>query len=193
MPVVIDNLVKRFGEKTVLDHFSCVLPDEGTVFISGRSGAGKTTLLRLLMGLLSPDGGTISGLENRRITAVFQENRLLDNRTVLKNLRLVCPRGTSDKLFSRLLADVGLAGEEQTPVRLLSGGMQRRVALVRALAAPGDVLVLDEPFKGLDEVTKAQAIRLVRQHAPGRLILLVSHDEEEARALNAVQTITINQ
>ncbi len=191
MPVSIRGLSKSFDGKQVLENMSFELPDRGVVAIEGRSGAGKTTLLNILMGLLPPDGGTIDGLAGRRFTAVFQEDRLLENWSALKNIRLVCPRAVTDAEIAAHLAETGLAGEEKTPVRALSGGMKRRVALVRAVIAPGDILVLDEPFRGLDEATRSAVIRYVLKRAGNRLILLVTHDRAEAGAMNALMTISI--
>lgn len=193
MPIRIRNLSKRFDGKRVLDGFSADLPDRGVVAIEGRSGAGKTTLLNILMGLVPPDAGLIEGLARRRVTAVFQENRLIEGWSALKNIRLVCGRGVTDLSISAHLGEVGLSGEEKTPVRALSGGMRRRVALVRAVIAPGDILVLDEPFKGLDEATRDMAVRYVLAHAADRLILLVTHDRAEAAAMGAGMTITIGE
>ena len=189
MPVRIRNLSKSFDGKRVLENLSLDLPDAGVTAVEGRSGAGKTTLLNILMGLLPPDAGLIEGLAGRRVTAVFQENRLLENWSALKNIRLVCGRGATDADIRAHLAEVGLADEEKTPVRALSGGMKRRVALVRGVIAPGDVLVLDEPFKGLDEATRDAAIAYVLRHAGNRLILLVTHDPAEAAAMGAVKTV----
>ena len=189
MPIRIRNLSKRFGDKRVLDGFSADLPDRGVAAIEGPSGAGKTTFLNILMGLLPPDAGLIEG--GRRVTAVFQENRLLENWSALKNIRLVCGRSATDGEIRDHLRQVGLAGEEKTPVRALSGGMKRRVALVRGVIAPGDILVLDEPFKGLDEATRDAAMAYVRAHAAGRLILLVTHDHAEAEAMGAEMTVVI--
>ncbi|MBO4298647.1 MAG: ABC transporter ATP-binding protein [Clostridia bacterium] len=191
MPVVVKNLSKSFDGKAVLSGLSFELPDSGVVAVEGRSGSGKTTLLNILMGLLPPDAGRIDGLAGRRVTAVFQENRLLESWSAMKNIRLVCPRAVTDAEIRAHLVEVGLAGEEKTVARALSGGMKRRVALVRAVIAPGDVLILDEPFKGLDEATREAAIRYVLRHASNRLILLVTHDRAEAEALGAEKTITI--
>ena len=193
MPIRIRDLSKRFGDKRVLDGFSADLPDRGVAAIEGRSGAGKTTLLNILMGLTPPDAGRIEGLSGRRVTAVFQEDRLLEGWSALKNIRLVCGRGVSDADIIRHLGEVGLAGDEKTPVRALSGGMRRRVALVRAVIAPGDILVLDEPFKGLDEATRDRAARYVLAHAADRLILLVTHDRAEADAMGAALTLSIGE
>ena len=185
MPISIRNLSKRFGDKTVLENLSLTLPDSGVVVIEGRSGAGKTTLLNIIMGLLPPDAGRVDGLAGRRVTAVFQENRLLENWSALKNIRLVCGRGVKDADILSHLGQVGLAGEGKTPVRALSGGMKRRVALVRAVIPPSDILVMDEPFKGLDEETRAQVIRFLLSRRNGRTVILVTHDPAEAAMMGA--------
>ena len=191
MPVRIRGLSKSFDGKPVLRGLSLELPDRGVVAIEGRSGAGKTTLLNILMGLLPPDSGQIEGLAGKRFTAVFQENRLLENWSAMKNIRLTCPRAVTEGEIRAHLAEVGLAGEEKTLARALSGGMKRRVALVRAVLSPGEVLVLDEPFKGLDDATRQAAMRYVLSHAADRLILLVTHDRAEAEAMGAVMTVTV--
>ena len=191
MPIIVKNLSKSFDGKAVLSGLSFELPDRGVVAVEGRSGAGKTTLLNILLGLVPPDAGMIDGLADRRATAVFQENRLLEHWSAMRNIRLVCPRSVTDADIREHLREVGLAGEEKTPVRALSGGMKRRVALVRAVIAPGDVLILDEPFKGLDDDTRGAAMRYVLNHAADRLILLVTHDRAEAEAMGALKTIQI--
>ena len=191
MPVAVRGLSKNFDGRPVLRGLSFTLPDRGVVAVEGRSGAGKTTLLNILMGLVKPDAGQIDGLAGKRITAVFQEDRLLEGWSAARNIRLACPRGVTDAQIAAHLAEVGLAGEEKTAVRALSGGMKRRVALVRAVLAPGEILILDEPFKGLDEATRTAAARYALKHAAERLILLVTHDRAEAEAMGAVQTILI--
>ena len=191
MPIAVRNLSKGFDGKAVLRGLSFDLPDRGVVAVEGRSGAGKTTLLNILMGLVTPDAGEIAGLAGKRITAVFQENRLLEGWSAARNIRLACPRAVTDAQIAAHLAEVGLAGEEKTLVRALSGGMKRRVALVRAVLAPGDVLILDEPFKGLDEATRDAAAGYVLKHAAERLILLVTHERAEAEAMGAAQTVVI--
>ena len=126
MPIIVKNLSKSFDGKAVLSGLSFELPDRGVVAVEGRSGAGKTTLLNILLGLVPPDAGMIDGLADRRATAVFQENRLLEHWSAMRNIRLVCPRSVTDADIREHLREVGLAGEEKTPVRALSGGMKRR-------------------------------------------------------------------
>lgn len=121
---------------------------------------------------------------------MFQEDRLLENLSPVANIRLVNPRRPRGEVLAALAA-VRLSGCEDQPARELSGGMRRRVAILRALLAEWDVLLLDEPFKGLDEETKACVLAFVRRAVEGRTAVLVTHDAAEARALGAAQILTL--
>ena len=186
--IQVRNLSKSFGDKGVLRNFSADFPAGAVTAVMAPSGGGKTTLLRLLMGLETADGGTVEGLEGLRQSAVFQEDRLCENLSAQANLRLVNP-SLSAKEAEEALAAVGLAGCGGQRVAEFSGGMRRRVAILRALLARWDVLFLDEPFKGLDTETKALVLSYTRRRCEGRTVLLVTHDPSEAEALGAVQVI----
>lgn len=182
MGIEVKNLTKRFGEKTVFKNFSCFFPAGETTFIMGPSGCGKTTLLMLLMGLLPYDGGSIYGLQGKRRSAVFQEDRLCGNVSAVTNLRLV-NKNLSKEEAAGMLAALGLAEELHKPVREFSGGMRQRVSILRALAAPYDVLFLDEPFHGLDADTKQLTMRYFQEKTQGKTVLCVTHDESEPELL----------
>ena len=154
MAIELQNVCKAFGEKQVLQDFSHTFPEGELTCIMGPSGCGKTTLLSLLLGLEQPDAGEILGMEGRRKSAVFQEDRLCENASAVSNIRLVNPA--------------------------LS---KRRVAILRALAAEYDVLFCDEPFKGLDQATKAQVLDYFLARTQGKTVLVVTHDPEEAKSL----------
>lgn len=186
--VVLDRVCKAYGDKAVLRSFCAVFPAGQLSCVMGPSGAGKTTLLRLLMGLEAPDSGTITGLEGARLSAVFQEDRLCGYLSPIGNLRLVAP-ALSDAAAVGLLRAFALRGCEQQPCRELSGGMLRRVALLRALTADYDALLLDEPFKGLDRETKALVMRETRSRCAGRTVILVTHEADEAEAMGAAQLV----
>ena len=168
------NLSLSFGDKSVLDNFSLSLPLDGITALRGPSGCGKTTLLRLIAGLEDADRGEIHGIRPEETAFLFQENRLLPWRNVEQHLTDVMPRPDSNKARN-LLALVELEGEEKRMPDQLSGGMSRRLALGRALALESKLLLLDEPFAGIDS-DRAERI-LTRLRDLGRPILLVSHEE----------------
>jgi len=181
----IQEISKRYGDTVVFDRFSCTLyPGEVNVLF-GASGSGKTTLLRLLMGLEEADEGSLSSFEKVRISSVFQEDRLCNNLSAFSNVKLVVEPSVSSALIQEALVAVGLGDAMRKSARELSGGMKRRVALVRALLATYDLLVLDEPFKGLDELTKQQVIAYTRERTEGKMVILVTHDLEEAKLVGA--------
>lgn len=182
--IVIEDLSRSFGDKKVLDNFCATFPHGKVSVIVGASGCGKTTLLRILMGLETPDGGRVTGLEGARIAAVFQEDRLIHERDAIYNIRLVNSKLSREEIIAAMKA-VGLVGCERQPVRELSGGMRRRVSLLRALLSDFDLLLLDEPFKGLDPDTRAETAKFVRDTLGGRSAIAVSHDSPDAELLGA--------
>ena len=188
--IVIRGLSKAFDGKQVLRDFSAVLPAGQITGLMAPSGAGKTTLLRILMGLEMPDRGTITGLQGLRLSAVFQEDRLCENLNLVSNLRLVTPT-LSQSAAEEALTAVGLTDCLHQPVRELSGGMRRRVAILRALLAEYDLLFLDEPFKGLDRETKDVVMADTRRRCDGRTVLFVTHDPTELEAMGAVQRLEL--
>lgn len=175
--IELKNISFSYGDKQIFRDFS--LRVEGRMALMGPSGCGKTTLLRLLMELEKPQSGSIHPLP-KPVAAVFQEDRLLAHKTVLQNAALAGdPQKAAD-----LLEKLGLGAELQSYPAALSGGMRRRVAIARALATPAPILILDEPFNGLDDATKHQTAALILQewHGP---ILAVTHLPEEAALLDA--------
>ena len=167
-------------EAPVLRDFSLELAQGEAVAVMGESGSGKTTLTRLLLGLEKPVSGTIQGLEGKRVAAVFQEDRLLPWFSARKNVAavLTCGREEAAALTDRVLEEVELSEAADKPIRELSGGMQRRAAIARALAFGGDLLILDEPLKGLDDELKKRVASRIKAHFS--TLLLITHSEEEA-------------
>lgn len=171
--ISVKDITVRFEEKTVLDHFSLELPEKGITALSGPSGCGKTTLLRVLAGLQPVEGGTVT-VPNPPVI-LFQENRLLPWRTVEQHITDVLPRSRREEA-GRWLALAELEGEEKTYPVALSGGMGRRLALARTLACGGGVILLDEPFTGVDAPRAARILDRVRQL--GVPVVLSSHEAE---------------
>lgn len=163
-----------FGAQEVLSDVSFTLPEGGTLAVTGPSGCGKTTLLRLAAGLLEPGSGQIRRPAGGA-AVVFQEPRLLPWLTAEENVNLVLSdRRETLPQAREWLAALGLGGDAEKYPRELSGGMQRRVAIARALAMRRPLLILDEPFSGLDDELKAKIVRLIA--AQGSAVLLATHD-----------------
>jgi NitT/TauT family transport system ATP-binding protein len=148
------------------------------------SGMGKTTLLRIIMGLEEPDSGSIKGLEDLKISTVFQEDRLCEYLTPINNIKLVNPTLTDQQILEAL-SSFGLSGCERQKTSELSGGMKRRIAILRAIMAEYDILFLDEPFKGIDINTKETVISEIIKRTKGKTIIFVTHDEAEASLMGA--------
>lgn len=180
--LIFDHVYLSFGEREVLRDFSLTVPAGGRCVLMGASGSGKTSILRLAAGLIRPTAGRVRGGAPEVVVSMqFQEPQLLPWLTAEDNISLVLPKGRQSLPAARdLLAHVGLADAAGLYPSSLSGGMQQRVALCRALAAPYDLLLLDEPFRGLDPDTRRQAMTLVDESLAGRTLVLVTHDEEEA-------------
>lgn len=176
----LEHIQVCYGEKRVLQDFSLSLPSQGVFALMGPSGSGKTTVLRLLAGLLLPQGGQVLGLEGKKISMAFQEDRLLPWATALENVAAVAPREQAAAWLTRL----ELGAEQNKYPDALSGGMQRRVALARACAYGGDLLLLDEPFQGLDEGLKMRIAPAIVHAAP--FCLFATHDLAEAQMVQAV-------
>lgn len=185
MPLRIHNLSKSFDGQPVLSGVSAVLEEGNTYCLMGPSGAGKTTLLRILMGLERTDSGRVEGLSGLRISAVFQEDRLCEGFTALENVRLAAAPSLSDADIRKALSAILPPQALDRPVSALSGGMKRRTAIGRALLAPFDLLLMDEPFTGLDEDTRRRTAAFIRERAAGRMILLSTHQEEDVRLFQA--------
>lgn len=184
MSIEVRNIVKAYGDHVIYNDFSIILPDTGVVTLFGPSGCGKTTLLRLLAGLEKPDSGEIHGLSGKKVSVVFQEDRLLPWATIEKNLSLASEGSNCNDRVKELLELTGISGTEDNYPGELSGGMCRRVAIARALMYDGEVYLLDEPFKGLDQAIKQKIMEHFRRLAKKRLLLLITHDLEETEFLS---------
>jgi sulfonate transport system ATP-binding protein len=180
---IVEQVVRRFGDRVVLDHLDLTIGSEELVVLLGPSGCGKSTLLRLLAGLDRPDGGIVDVPARRSI--VFQGDRLLPWQRVLPNVTLGL-RGPDAQERGRVaLQEVGLSGRERAWPKELSGGEAQRVALARSLVSEPELVLLDEPFASLDAITRLRMHGLVRRlrHRHHAAMLLVTHDVDEAIAL----------
>ncbi|MGI6776895.1 MAG: ATP-binding cassette domain-containing protein [Acetivibrionales bacterium] len=184
MNICINNLSKRFGDKVVINNFSSILYKHQYNCIMGPSGCGKTTLLHMLMGLLTPDSGTITGVPSEK-SAVFQEDRLCEPFSAVSNVRMVCSKDVNAQIIKKHLINIGIKEDSiHLEASKLSGGMRRRVAIVRAMLAESKIIFMDEPFKGLDTDTKRSVLQYVKANSCGKTVVLVTHDASEVKELN---------
>lgn len=175
-PVTLDKIDKSFGlpdgkgRKSVIRQLSAVYEPGETYYLRNPSGSGKTTLLRILAGLTAVDNGEVNVPVT--VSMVFQEDRLCMEYSALKNVEMITgDRSRAEEALSCLLDPEDL----KKPCADLSGGMKRRVALVRAMEAKAGLILLDEPFTGMDEVTKGRAENYIRQKQQGRTLIIATH------------------
>ncbi|MCD8220723.1 MAG: ATP-binding cassette domain-containing protein [Clostridiales bacterium] len=194
--LILRDVCKTYGELSVLKEVNLELASDGIYCLMAPSGYGKTTLLRLILGLEKADSGEIrrdvsnspkNTFERRSCyySAVFQEDRLCEDFSPLDNLVLTCGKTlTREQLVQEMCC---LLPEEsiRRPVRTLSGGMKRRVAILRAMLASSQVILMDEPFSGLDEDMRHTVIRYILEHRKNRLLLVTTHQEEDVELLGA--------
>ena len=180
--LTVEHLTKQFEAKTLFRDLSLTV--DGPAVLWAPSGWGKTTLLRILMGLDTPTAGRVQGVG--RAAAVFQEDRLCPQLTAVQNVALVLP-GSEKQYKAQIEADFQQLGMDMAalalPAARLSGGQKRRTALLRALWAPSDTLLLDEPFTGMDPETLSAAAALLRRRCTEKPVLLATHDREAIRLL----------
>lgn len=181
MAVQLQDVTFAYGENVILRGVNATFPDRGVIELRAPSGKGKTTLLRLLAGLARPTEGAVLGTP-KAPAFLFQEHRLLPWETALQNVQLAA-RDTDAAM--RWLEAVGLADAAQMTPREMSGGMQRRLTLARALALPSDALFLDEPFVGIDRERVEELLAPIAAYAEEHAVFLVTHAEEEAAMLGA--------
>lgn len=175
-------LVKRkaFGDKIVLENVDLTFEKGHCYGIMGPSGRGKTTLMRILLSLDKDYEGYLEDVPQSPI-AVFQEDRLVPSLTVGANLRAVSGDGNR---IDELLGRIGLFEELDHRVDSLSGGMKRRISIVRALLLDYDWLFLDEPFKGLDDDSRKKTANLILSESNDKGIIVITHDKEDILLLN---------
>lgn len=178
--ISINNISFSYGRKTVFKDLSVKFPEGETSVIMSPSGSGKSTLFFLISGLLTPSSGNITyPMGKPRFSMVFQEDRLIESLTVSKNIRLVNDKLTDNDIADCLTA-LGLENILSKKAHQLSGGEKRRVAIARALLADYDILLLDEPFTGIDDNRKANVIKYIKSSTAGKTVLLVTHDKSDA-------------
>lgn len=185
MSIIITDLCKSFDDNEILKNVNITLEDSSIYCLMGASGIGKTTLLRILMGLERADSGCISGIDTKNISCMFQEDRLIPDLSAIDNVRIVLRRKNNRAEVRNNLLSILPDDSLDLPVSSLSGGMKRRAALARALSYPGKLIILDEPFTGLDKDTKLNVINYILKMRNNRTLLIATHGADDADLLGA--------
>lgn len=183
--LIIENLSKAYRDLDVFQGLDCTMESGHTYCLMGPSGCGKTTLFRIILGLEAANGGSIllSPKPALPLVAVFQENRLCEDFSPLDNVMLAVRGAMSRELAYKELCRLLPEESVLRPAGTLSGGMKRRVAILRALLAPSCGILMDEPFTGLDDDTKDVVISYIKEKAADKLLLVATHQEEDIAAL----------
>lgn len=188
--MISGSFTKHFGTKTIFDNFHFEIEEGATTSVTGPSGRGKTTLLRLVSALEENECREENGFSSLRCSYLFQEDRLCEGFSGFENITLCRDEKYSDKEILLAMDYLGLATPYQK-VSEYSGGMKRRVAILRALFAPYDILLLDEPFKGLDEALLERTAAFTRKMTAGRTVLLVTHEERDEELLGSSRIVRL--
>ena len=182
----IKNIYKSFDDLLVLDDISIYFPEHKTTCILGPSGCGKTTLLSIMTGIVGKDAGQVIGFDDKDISFVFQEDRLIEWKNVKDNLAFVLKgkmyKDEIDTVVDSYLKLVNLEEYKYYYPRSLSGGMRQRISILRAFAYSSDLLLMDEPFKSLDINNKKIVIDFFKEvkAKEKRTSIFVTHDVDEA-------------
>lgn len=180
--IEIIDIEKSFGENLILNNISLIIHPNQINVIIGPSGCGKSTLLQIIAGLDKEFRGTVNGIDTKQISYVFQDHCLLEWKSVEKNIMYALSGKVDNKHFLEYSRALGLTEHLSHYPNQLSGGLLQRVNLLRAFLSPGNLLLMDEPFKSLDVKSKEATINLFLQvqKEKKRTVLLVTHSLEEA-------------
>lgn len=167
----LQDVSVSYGEQQVLQDFSATYEPDKLYVLDSPSGSGKTTLLRVIAGLTKPDAGKVE-TGGQKVAMLFQEDCLCEEYSALKNVELVAiSRSAAKEHLLQLLEESDI----HKPCKELSGGMKRRVALARAFAAGADILLLDEPYNGLDEENRMHVARYIEENGQNKVVIMASH------------------
>ena len=180
--IIVKNLTKYYDEELIFNKYNCEFKTNEYNIIMGSSGIGKTTLLHILMGIDNDYTGQIINIP-KSISPIFQENRLLEDFTVYTNLKIVNDSIKEDEIDVEL-SRMGLEGIEKKKIRELSGGMKRRITILRAIMKNSEIYIFDEPFKELDESTYYIILKYIEEKLTNKTVILSTHRKEEIEFFN---------
>ena len=178
--IKLDNISLSFGDKKIINELSFLFENGKKYAIMGESGIGKTTILGIIAGILKAESGSVS-TDGATVAYAFQDDRLFPWLTVLENVTVVLNGNKEEKKqkATEILQNIGLGGDINKYPEELSGGMKQRVAIARALAYDADVLLLDEPFRALDETTAKSVAEYLFDMTKNKTVIFVTHDKND--------------
>lgn len=181
MSVELINIDVSFNSKVILDHLNLHFDNNKVTCLFGISGCGKTTILNLIANLIEPHNGKVCGTQGLKTAYVFQDDRLIPNISILENILAVCKNKESQVEKAKgLLSEMGLSSDYNKKPFEMSGGMNKRVNIARAIMYNADILLLDEPFAALDDTTKSNIMDIIKRECKDKIIALVTHSKDEA-------------
>ncbi len=187
MDIIVSDIKKSYGGNVILDGVTHTFKMGSVTCIMGQSGAGKTTFANILMGIEKADSGSVT--DNIRYSVVFQENRLVEEITSFANIAMVLDKHICKTEIKKLVADNFCEMIDRESIykktEKLSGGMKRRVAIIRAMLADSDAVILDEPFTGLDEKNRIKCIEYIKKLLNGRTLIVITHNEDDCKRFEA--------
>ena len=193
--IKLTDISVKFDKKSVIDNLSFTF-EKGTKYaILGESGCGKTTILNVIANLIRPQSGAVDKAKDLKVSYVFQEPRLFEWQTVTENVTMVIdkPRCEAEKIANDILSALGLGNSTSLYPNELSGGMKQRVSIARALAFEPDVLLLDEPFRALDNETKDTVADYVFKAMSNKTVIMVTHDEADLKYADQIFKISASR
>ena len=183
----ISNVSLSFGDKKIIDNLTFTFDSGKKYALMGESGIGKSTILGIISGTLKEYSGKVT-TRSEKIAYAFQDSRLFPWLTVFENVLIVASEKNSCSLAraKEILCNLGLSDSMEKYPNELSGGMKQRVSLARALMYEGDILLLDEPFRALDEATAKQVAEYVFSVAKNKTVIFVTHDKTDTKYADVV-------
>lgn len=188
--IILKNITKEYENDIIINNFSYTFEKGKTYIIKGSSGIGKTTLIKIMLGLTDYKG-TILNLDNLEKSCVFQEDRLVEDISVYLNFKMIFSDKIKDKL-KEYLKLINLENIENKKVRELSGGMKRRISMLRAILKESDIYFFDEALKEIDETNKKYIMNLLNKLTKDKTIIWITHDDNDLKYFENYEIINLD-